>query len=88
MKRREKVHRVGRFRWQKMERMARLCFILVCAFSFGLSAKTLAQQERVSLHLERVELKTVLEKIQEQTQVSFMLNREQSERLGDRKSVV
>ncbi len=65
-----------------MERMARLCFILVCAFSFGLSAKTLAQQERVSLHLERVELKTVLEKIQEQTQVSFMLNREQSERLG------
>ncbi len=82
MKRREKVHRVGRFRWQKMERMARLCFILVCAFSFGLSAKTLAQQERVSLHLERVELKTVLEKIQEQTQVSFMLNREQSERLG------
>ncbi|MDE7073976.1 MAG: secretin and TonB N-terminal domain-containing protein, partial [Odoribacter sp.] len=60
----------------------KLCLILLCAFSFGVSAKTMAQQERVSLQLEKVELKTVLEKIQEQTQVNFMVNREQAATLG------
>lgn len=76
------AQRFGRFRWQKWERAMRLCFILLFAFSFGLSAKTKAQEERVSLHLENVELKTVLEKIQEQAHINFMVNREQTAQLG------
>ncbi|WP_187376727.1 MULTISPECIES: SusC/RagA family TonB-linked outer membrane protein [Butyricimonas] len=60
----------------------KLCLILICVFSFGLSATTVAQQERVSLNLENVTLKTVLDKIQEQTDLNFMVNREQAEILG------
>ena len=43
----------------------KLCLILMCVCSFGLSAKSLAQQERVNLELEKVTLKTLLDKIQE-----------------------
>ena len=57
----------------------KLCLILMCVCSFGLSAKSLAQQERVNLELEKVTLKTLLDKIQEQTQLNFMMNREQAE---------
>ncbi len=82
MQKKRENHRVGRFRWRKFERVMKLCFILICVFSFGLSATTKAQQERVSLNLENVTLKTVLDKIQEQTDLNFMVNREQAEILG------
>ena len=60
----------------------KLCFILVCLFSFGLSATTRAQQERVSLELQEVSLREVLEQIREQTKLQFMMSRHQGERLG------
>lgn len=82
MQKNRHCHRVGRYRWHKFGRIMKLCLILVCVFSFGLSATTKAQQERVSLKLENVSLKILLDKIQEQTQLNFMVNREQAELLG------
>ena len=82
MQKKREDHRVGRFRWRKFERVMKLSILLICVFSFGLSATTKAQQERVSLNLENVTLKTVLDKIQEQTNLNFMVNREQAEILG------
>ena len=43
----------------------KLCLILMCAFSLGVSANTYAQQERVSLKMENVTLKTLLNFIQQ-----------------------
>lgn len=60
----------------------KLCLILMCAFSLGVSANTYAQQERVSLKMENVTLKTLLDEIQQQTSLHFMLNREQTDCLG------
>ena len=82
MQKNRHCHRVGRYRWHKFGRIMKLCLILVCVFSFGLSATTKAQQERVSLKLENVSLKILLDKIQEQTQLNFMVNREQAKLLG------
>ena len=45
----------------------KLCIILVCLFSFSLSATTLAQRERVNMKLQDVSLRQVLEQIREQT---------------------
>ena len=82
MQKNRHCHRVGRYGWHKFGRIMKLCLILVCVFSFGLSETTKAQQERVSLKLENVSLKILLDKIQEQTQLNFMVNREQAELLG------
>ena len=58
----------------------KLCIILVCLFSFSLSATTLAQRERVSMKLQEVSLRQVLEQIREQTNLQFMMSKEQGER--------
>ena len=60
----------------------KLCIILVCLFSFSLSATTLAQRERVSMKLQEVSLRQVLEQIREQTKLQFMMSKEQGERVG------
>ena len=60
----------------------KLCIILVCLFSFSLSATTLAQRERVSMKLQDVSLRQVLEQIREQTKLQFMMSKEQGERVG------
>lgn len=60
----------------------KLCVILVCLFSFSLSATTLAQQERVNMKLQEVSLQQVLEQIREQTKLQFMMSKEQGERVG------
>ena len=60
----------------------KLCIILVCLFSFSLSATTLAQRERVSMKLQEVSLRQVLEQIREQTNLQFMMSKEQGERVG------
>lgn len=60
----------------------KLCLILMCAFSLGLSATTHAQQERISLNMQQVTLKRLLDEIQQQTQLHFMVNREQTDQLG------
>lgn len=82
MQKNRHCHRVVEYRWHKIGRIMKLCLILMCVCSFGLSAKSLAQQERVNLELEKVTLKTLLDKIQEQTQLNFMMNREQAELVG------
>lgn len=82
MQKNRHCQRVVEYRWHKIGRIMKLCLILMCVCSFGLSAKSLAQQERVNLELERVSLKTLLDKIQEQTQLNFMMNREQAELVG------
>ncbi len=53
-----------------------------CLFSFSLSATTLAQRERVSMKLQEVSLRQVLEQIREQTNLQFMMSKEQGERVG------
>ena len=58
----------------------KLCIILVCLFSFSLSATTLAQRERVSMKLQEVSLRQVLEQIREQTNLQFMMSKEQGTR--------
>ena len=68
--------------WLKIGCIMKLCLILMCAFSFGVSANTYAQQERVSLKMENVTLKVLLDEIQQQTSLHFMLNREQADCLG------
>ena len=60
----------------------KLCVMLVCLFSFSLSANTLAQQERVNMKLQEVSIKQVLEEIREQTKLQFMMSKEQGERVG------
>ena len=60
----------------------KLCIILVCLFSFSLPATTLAQQERVNMKLQGVSLRQVLEQIREQTNLQFMMSKEQGERVG------
>lgn len=60
----------------------KLCIILVCLFSFSLSATTLAQRERVNMKLQDVSLRQVLEQIREQTNLQFMMSKEQGERVG------
>ena len=52
----------------------KLCIILVCLFSFSLSATTLAQRERVNMKLQDVSLRQVLEQIVAKTSIPpFML---------------
>ena len=60
----------------------KLCIILVCLFSFSLSATTLAQRARVNMQLQDVSLRQVLEQIREQTNLQFMMSKEQGERVG------
>ena len=60
----------------------KLSFLLMCAFTFSLSASTLAQQERVSLRMEEASVKALLNEIQRQTDLQFIFNTEQINRLG------
>ena len=48
----------------------------------GLTASTLAQQERVNLDLQKVSFKVLFSEIQKQTNLSFVFNTEQTEKLG------
>lgn len=51
-------------------------------FSLGLSAKTMAQQERVKLNLQEVSFQTLFNEIQRQTKLAFLFNHEAVDRLG------
>ena len=61
MKKKSECLGIYHYRWQKIGKMMKLCIILVCLFSFSLSATTLAQRERVSMKLQEVSLRQVLE---------------------------
>lgn len=60
----------------------RLFLFLMCFFTFSLSASTLAQQERVSLKMREVTVKMLLDEIQRQTDLHFIFNTEQTNKLG------
>lgn len=60
----------------------KICLVLMCTFSLGLSAATYAQQERVTLRLKEVTLKVLLDEVQRQTQLHFMINRETAASMG------
>lgn len=60
----------------------KLRMMLVCLFSCCLSVTVLAQQERVNIRLQHVSLRQVLEQIREQTQLQFMMSKNQEERVG------
>lgn len=60
----------------------KLFWILMCVFTFSVSANTLAQQERVSLDLKDVAMRTLFDEIQRQTSLYFVFNTELTDRLG------
>lgn len=60
----------------------KLFALLMFVFTCGLSASTLAQQERVDLDLKDVSLDELCGEIQRQTSLYFMFNTEQVRRLG------
>lgn len=62
--------------------MMKLCISLLLCFTLGLSASTLAQQERVNLDLKDVSIKVLFDEIQKQTNLSFVFNTEQAAKLG------
>lgn len=72
----------GGHRKRKILLMMKLCILLMLGFTFGLSASTLAQQERVNLDLQKVSIKVLFDEIQKQTNLSFVFNTEQAEKLG------
>ena len=56
--------------------------ICMCFFSFGLSAETLAQSEKVRLNVKDATLETVFNEIQRQTNLAFLFNHELVADLG------
>ena len=60
----------------------KLFAVLMFVFTCGLSASTLAQQERVNLDLKDVSLNELCSEIQRQTSLYFMFNSEQVRQLG------
>lgn len=60
----------------------KLFAVLMFVFTCGLSASTLAQQERVNLDLKDVSLDELCGEIQRQTSLYFMFNTEQVRQLG------
>ena len=71
-----------RWHWQKIEKTMRVFVICMCFFSFGLSAETLAQSEKVRLNVKDATLETVFNEIQRQTNLAFLFNHELVADLG------
>lgn len=59
----------------------KLSFVFVMIFCLGVSAKSYSQQERVTLNLNRVGIKTVFKQIKSQTGLDFVYNADQLESL-------
>lgn len=60
----------------------RLCILLILGFTLSLSARSYAQQERVTFDLKNVSVKTLLDEIRKQTKLCFLFNPQQTDRLG------
>lgn len=60
----------------------KLSFLLVILFTFTLSANVRAQQEKVSLALHNVPVKSLFDEIRKQTGLNFVFNTEQAGRIG------
>ena len=82
MKKNRLCYRLSREHVKKKWMIMRLCFLLICGFTFSLSANSLAQQERVTLNLKNVTVKVLLDEIQRQTKLCFIFNPLQTDQLG------
>ena len=82
MKKKRLCLSLGGHRKRKILLMMKLCISLLLCFTLGLSASTLAQQERVNLDLKQVSIKVLFDEIQKQTNLSFVFNTEQATKLG------
>ena len=82
MKKKRLCFRLPRGMREKIEKVMKLFWILMCLFTFSVSANTLAQQERVSLNLKDVAVRTLFDEIQRQTNLYFVFNTELTDRLG------
>ena len=60
----------------------KLCFLLICGFTFTLSANSLAQRGKVTFDLKNVTVKVLLDEIQRQTKLCFLFNPQQTDKLG------
>ena len=65
-----------KFKKLKIRHVVKWCVFFTVFFSFSLSAKGVAQRERVSLNLNEVSLKTFFQEIQQQTGLNFVYNEE------------
>lgn len=74
--------RILRWRWQKLLMTMKLFVVYMCFFSLGLSARTMAQQERVRLNMKEVSFQALFNEIQRQTKLSFLFNHELVDQLG------
>lgn len=83
MKKNRLCYRETRWRWRKMLMIMKLFVLLTCCFTFTLSARTSAQQERVSVNLKDVSIQKLFDAIQQQTKLYFLFNLEQVQRLGN-----
>lgn len=59
------------------------CVVFTVFFSFSVSAKVVAQQEKVSLELTGVTLRSLFQEIQKQTGLFFVYNEEQCRTFGE-----
>lgn len=82
MKKDELCHPANRWLQQKLLLTMRLFVVFMLFFSLGLSAETVAQQERVSLKMKEVSVQELFNKIQQQTKLYFLFNQEQVSQLG------
>ena len=60
----------------------KLCISFMLCFTLGLSASTVAQQQKVNLDLSNVSMKVLFNEIQKQTNLYFVFNTEQTQKLG------
>ncbi len=64
-------------RGQKMWKIMKFFTLFMCYFTFSLSAKSFAQQEKVNLDLRDVSVNILFSEIQRQTNLHFIFNNEQ-----------
>lgn len=64
-------------RGQKMWKIMKIFILFMCYFTFTLSAKSVAQQEKINLDLRDVSVDMLFSEIQRQTNLHFIFNNEQ-----------
>lgn len=82
MKKKRSCHRLFKRPWRKILMIMKLFILLTCCFTLTLSASSLAQQEKVSLSMKNVAVQKLFDEIQRQTNLYFLFNMEQVNRLG------
>ena len=64
-------------RGQKMWKIMKIFILFMCCFTFSLSARSFAQQEKVNLDLRGASVDMLFSEIQRQTNLHFIFNNEQ-----------